>query len=160
MGLFSGIEKIQVRQAAVSETKNKQDNYILPGTHLFEINRVLKHKQEGINGKEFFIVEMKVIESSNEDMKPGQMKSFLESFIFDGRKGQDGQLQYPGMERVKQLILAAVASDGLGPDDITEDMIENEVIGENCLAGRRIKDVAKYGKKGHGFLYNNWYKAE
>lgn len=159
MGLFSGIEKVQVKIVSDKQPRQKQDNYILPGTHVFEINRVLKHKQEGINGKEFFICEMKVIESDNPEMKVGSMKSFLESFMFDGRKGQDGQLQYPGMERVKQLILAAVASDGLGPDDITEDMIEKEVIGENCLAGRRIKDYAKYGKKGAGFLYNNWSKA-
>ena len=159
MGMFSVIQKVKVRTDAPKAKPKKEDNYILPGTHIFEINRVLKHKQEGINGKEFFIVEMKVVESDNPEMQPGQMKSFLESFKFDGKKGLDGETQYPGMERVKQLIAAAVSSDGLGPDDITEDMIENEVLGQNILAGRRIKDIAKYGKKGSGFLYNNWYKV-
>jgi hypothetical protein len=159
--LFSAIKKVNVKQEEPKERGKKQDNYILPGVHVMEINRVLRHKQEGLNGKEFFIAEFKVLETDNEEMKVGSMKSFLESFKFDGMRSKNtGELQYPGLERVKQFVWAAVANDGLGPEDITEEMVENEVIGENMLAGRKVKIVAKHGKKGFGFLYLNFYPVK
>ncbi len=147
--------KVYDREPTVREEKK----YVEEGTHVLEIQRLKFHKKEGINGGELFFAEFVVVESSNPDMEVGQVRHFTETFKFDGMKSRKtGEIQYPGAERVKQLILSG-AGGSYTKDALTEEVIAEITGQENLLCGKKVKCISKRGNNPESkFLYHNFYK--
>ena len=126
----------EVEKASASEG----GQYILPGMHLLEINKLLL-KVSQKDGDTLFIAEFKVIESDCEEMTPGSSRSW----IVNMSNKQTG----PG--NVKAFFM------GMGPDlqesDITKADMAKAISVEQPAAGIRLKCEAWHVETSKGGLF-------
>ena len=136
MSLFKGIKDTPIRETA---------EYFPEGKFTVSVNRVKQHEKQ--TGQKYFIVEFKVLDSTNPQMPAGSTAQFMETFKFIPK----------GLARVKQFIVAASGGD-FSADDVTEEVAEMVVSEKQPLAGKTLRITTKLNEKG-SFMEHNFYPA-
>jgi len=144
MGLFAGINEAKVGQGGV---------YFLEGIYRVEVLKcftMTSRKREDL-----FIVEAKVVESDNDDRKPGMRCSWIVNMKHDAALGN-----------IKGFI---AAMNGIHPSDeeqvdeeVTEEAVEYTVSDDNPLAGMLVdlEAVAITTRAGNPFTLHKWSPVE
>lgn len=126
--------------------------YLLPGQYTVRIDKV--KDVDGFEGDLFFVIEMEILKSSNEDVEVGKLFSQVIKYN-----------QSMGPVNVKRFILCA---NGLDPDDpdnddeVGEDEVELVLSDEQPLTGVEMElqcDVIET-KKGTDFTKHTWFPIE
>jgi hypothetical protein len=154
MGFFAE-SNLNVREA----TPTAGGLYFQPGNYTVEIQRVKMVKSQ-TNGKDFFAVETRVIESDNEKLGPESKPSWLVEL--------PGQYPETAMGNVKDFLLAGytylaqqAGEDAPGVQDIGDEEAD-AVIGEDNLFAGAILQVTAFNKvtrKGNDFTRVRWAAA-
>jgi hypothetical protein len=133
MGRFSRIKEARYSEGGV---------YVLPGVYMFEI--LACKAGETRSGVPFFVVELKILESNNDDRPVGSECSW---FV-----GLDKE---PALGNIKQFVSAATGSP---LDEVDEEAVELIVSKDNPLAGHVIHASAINikTKKGGDFTRVKW----
>ena len=128
MGLFDGIEKVEVSQ---------RSEYLQPGSYVLEIQAI----KEGTSrsGEDYFLSEFKIIESSNPELPPGAPVTWMTMKRFDSF-----------LKGVKAFIASAA---GCTVDEVTQAICAAAISDEQPMAGARVSAFAKnvVTKKGGDF---------
>ena len=128
MGLFDGIEKVEVSQ---------RSEYLQPGSYVLEIQAI----KEGTSrsGEDYFLSEFKIIESSNDELPAGAPVTWMTMKRFDSF-----------LKGVKAFIAAAA---GCTVDEVTQAICDAAVSSDQPMAGARVSAFAKNikTKKGGDF---------
>jgi hypothetical protein len=128
MGLFDGIENVQVTQ---------RSEYLKAGQYLLEIQAI--KMGESRSGEGFFLSEFKIIESSNPELPPGAPVTWMTMKRFESF-----------LKGIKAFIAAAA---GCTIDEVTQAICDAAVSEDQPLAGVRVSAFAKdiKTKKGGDF---------
>ena len=128
MGLFDGIENVQVTQ---------RSEYLKAGQYLLEIQAI--KMGESRNGEGYFLSEFKIIESSNPELPPGAPVTWMTMKRFESF-----------LKGIKAFIAAAA---GCTIDEVTQAICDAAVSEDQPLAGVRVSAFAKdiKTKKGGDF---------
>ena len=128
MGLFDGIEKVEVTQ---------RSEYLQPGSYVLEIQAI----KEGTSrsGEDYFLSEFKIIESSNPELPSGAPVTWMTMKRFDSF-----------LKGVKAFIASAAKCT---VDEVTQDICAAAISSDQPLAGARVSAFAKnvVTKKGGDF---------
>lgn len=135
--LFKGISKVEVKG---------RKNWFPVGTFLVEVNCVKEHIKQ--TGQRFFIVEFKILESSNPQKPAGSSAEFVESFKYIEK----------GLARVKQFIVAASGINA-NEEEVDEKVCELVVSEKQPLAKKKLRVVTKLSKTGK-FTEHSFYPVE
>ena len=129
MGLFDGIENVQVTQ---------RNEYLKAGQYLLEI-QAIKMGESSRTGEGFFLSEFKIIESSNAELPPGAPVTWMTMKRFESF-----------LKGIKAFIAAAA---GCTIDEVTQAICDAAVSEDQPLAGVRVSAFAKdiKTKKGGDF---------
>lgn len=142
MGLFSGVEQAQATKGGV---------YVLPGSYLVEV--VACHPIRNRKREDLVLVELKIVESTNAERKPGTSMSWLPKVQTD-----------TFLPNIKAYFAAIFDSP---ESDVTEAVCEMamDTVGPNgqvtktgLAHGRRVRLNAQMVKtqKGGDFTKLNW----
>lgn len=128
MGLFDGIENVQVTQ---------RSEYLKAGQYLLEIQAI--KMGESRSGENYFLSEFKIIESSNPELPPGAPVTWMTMKRFESF-----------LKGIKAFIAAAA---GCTIDEVTQAICDAAVSEDQPLAGVRVSAFAKdiKTKKGGDF---------
>lgn len=134
MGLFSKIKEASVNQGGV---------YILPGTYVAEVESC--KIGETRKGEAFFVADLKVIESDNEERAEGSHMSYMVMSSWDSFESN-----------VKAFIMGVM---GCEEEEVDEEMAENAISEDQPLAGERVKIEATNvkTKSGGDFTKCRWF---
>lgn len=160
---MSTAEIDQLRAAMRSAQVSGKGQYIGEGRHLLEVDKALVKRStfEG-NTKETWIIEFKVIESSNPTHEVGQTRSYVENPANAGWMG-----------RFKGALLGLIGAETVTPQaeaaigDLFVALRHDEErvalkLPENFLHGRRVRceGMAGKSKKGGDITNLRWSVAE
>jgi hypothetical protein len=140
MGIFDGIENV------IAEGTSSLRQYFEPGNYTVTIERVFLHEKR-LGGGKLFIVETKVIESDNPNIKPGEQRNWVQSLA----------LPY-ALPRIKAFIGAALELTSSSNQPITTAICEFAISSKNPLAGNKLKlsCIGKITSKGKVFVQHGW----
>lgn len=108
MGLFSNIGAAKTSAGGV---------YVLPGAYKLQVLKIASGKTR--NGKPFFVAEFKILESNNDERKPGTTMSWM--VMLD-------QNQETGLGNIKGFITALF---GIPDEEVDEAGVETLCSPEN-----------------------------
>jgi len=114
MGVFGGIDKAKYSEGGI---------YLLPGVYRLRVDAVKHIKTR--TGKEAFVVEFCVLESSNAQRLPGSSVSWMVTFDKE-----------PALGNVKQFVSTAANCEF---DQVTEAVCEAVVSEKNPLKGANVR---------------------
>lgn len=136
MKAFKRLDKVELKV---------RHEYMKEGRFVVEINRL--KESETKDGREIFVLEGTVLESSNPETPVGALVQFLETFKFPEK----------GDMRVKQLL--AAANDG---NDVNQKTAEAAVSEDQPFAGKKIRIVTelKSTKNGGTFTEHFFYPVK
>jgi hypothetical protein len=136
MDVFGEVEKASASSGA---------QYVQPGQHVFEIDKLLL-KESDRDNRVFFIAEMKVVESSREDTEEGATRSWI----------VDMTRKETGPSNVKAFAMSLAAD--LEEEDITKEDLTRLVGNSQPAQGVRINCEAWHTetKKGNLFTKTKW----
>ena len=121
MGIFAGIENVEVKQ---------KSKYVTPGKYKVSVEAV-KHGRTNQEEKPYFVAEMKVVESNNQDDFPiGSTLTWM-TMVHKYKKYF--------LEEVKNFVATATSSD---LDDVTEEVVELVSGDKQPLTGVLLELVA------------------
>jgi hypothetical protein len=141
MGVFDGIEHV----AAEGTSSSRQ--YFEAGNYQVTINSVFLYERR-LGGGKLFIVETTVNESDNPNIKPGELRNWVQSFALPS-----------ALPRIKAFIGTALGfSSQMINTQITAELCNRVVNQENPLQGKRLtlNCSAKTTKNGKPFTSHIW----
>ena len=118
MGLFDGIEKVEVAQ---------RSEYLQPGSYVLEIQAIKEWSSR--KGEDYFLSEFKIIESSNPQLPAGAPVTWMTMKRFDSF-----------LKGVKAFIASAAKCT---VDEVTESICAAAISSDQPLAGARVSAFAK-----------------
>jgi len=155
MGLFKG-KGIKGKKASEGGT------WILPGNYRVKIKRCLAHRSQKNKAQVFFIANLGIEESDNEERKVGTEMSFSADVTTP-------EYVDVSLGNINALLYAAFSSMALskgeeppGEDDIDDDMADWSISEENPLMGVEL-DLYAYTiktKAGNDFTKCKWSVPE
>lgn len=136
MGVFSGIKEARANQGGV---------YPLPGNYVCEIQSC--KIGESRKKEPFFVADLKIISSDNDERKVGTIMSWMAMSSWDGFEGM-----------VKAFIMGVM---GVPEEEIDEDVADSAISEEQPLAGMFVRLQAQNvkTKKGTDFTRCNWFSV-
>ena len=121
MGIFAGIENVEVKQ---------KSKYVTPGKYKCTVE-VVKHGTTNEENKPYFLAEMKVVESTNlEDFPIGSTLTWMTMV---------NKYKNYFLKDVKNFVATATASD---MDEVTEDVVELVSGEQQPLSGILMEVIA------------------
>jgi len=147
MGAFSGLKEARSTQGGL---------YLKPGNYTVQVQKVKMQKSQ-VGNREFFIAELKVVDSDNEEMKANSEPSWLVEL--------PGKYPELALGNVKAFLHAAFSSmaeaegeEAPDEEDIDEAMATLAVSEDNPLAGvfMSAKAFQKETKSGGEFTRVKW----
>jgi hypothetical protein len=139
MGVFDGIENV------IAEGTSSLRQYFEPGNYTVTIERVFLHEKR-LGGGKLFIVETKVNESDNPNIKPGEQRNWVQSFAIPS-----------ALPRVKSFIGAALGF--CAKDNKVNPAVCNHTVSlENPLKGKKVNltCINKTTQSGKQFTQHVW----
>ena len=116
MGMFAGIDEVKV---------NKRTRYVAPGNYRGKIEEI-KYGRTKQEEKPYFVVEISVTESDNDDFPVGSTMTWMTMVH---------KFKHYFLEEVKGFVSAVTKS---APNDVTEDVVEYVAGEDQPLAGTPI----------------------
>lgn len=136
-GYFDDINTVPVSEGGV---------YLLQGSYLLEVQRVLL--KDNRNGAKRFIVETKILESSNGERPAGIQASWIQKLDQDAAK-----------PNIKRFIMAAT---GCKADEVTGPAVDSIVGVGNPLRGTKVRVQCEQvtTSKGAPFTKHRWMAVD
>lgn len=132
--------------AKISEAKvYRSGQYFTPGTYEVTIENISYFQSERFGGRWYFAVETRVVETTSEDYKSGEIVSWLQDMS-----------KPSSLSNVKQFALSL--TPGARDEDINEEVMETLCGPEQPASGLRIAAdvVRKTSREGREYTRVSW----